>query len=79
MRAITERRMRERREFLDRHMVFEGDWEPVVDYSRTRGIVSEILDTIARIDAEAELASARSAPDPGHLPSPPLDLGQSVE
>ena len=27
------------REFLERHMVFEGDWEPPIDYSRTRGLL----------------------------------------
>jgi general secretion pathway protein D len=74
MRAIYERRMRERREFLDRYMVFEGDdWEPPVDYNRTRGLVAEMLDTVIAIDAEIEAARVVT-PDQVHHVRPPIDL-----
>lgn len=76
VRAIFERRLRERREFLERHMVFEGDWEPPIDYSRTRGLVGEMLDVLASAEAEAEAAAIAPAPDPEHVPRAPLGEAQ---
>ncbi|MEZ4340036.1 MAG: type II secretion system secretin GspD [Sandaracinaceae bacterium] len=72
VRAIFERRLRERREFLERHMAFEGDWEPPIDYSRTRGLVAEMLDVLASAEAEAEAAAIAPPPDPEHVPRAPL-------
>ena len=43
MRAILERRLRERRELLERAMAFDDEWEPPIDYRRTRGLVGEML------------------------------------
>ncbi len=73
MRAIYERRMRERREFLDRHMVFEGDWEPSVDYARTRGLVSEMIDTVLAIESE-ERAASEPPPPTVHVERPPIEI-----
>ncbi len=44
LRAIFERKMQERQEFLDRYFVFseDTDWEPPRDFSRTNGVVEEI-------------------------------------
>ncbi|MCB9593763.1 MAG: type II secretion system secretin GspD [Sandaracinaceae bacterium] len=81
VRAIFERRLRERREFLERHMAFEGDWEPPIDYTRTRGLVAEILNTVAEVRADAEAAAIRPDPDPEHVPRAPLgeDLDEEGE
>jgi len=73
LRAIYERRMRERREFLERHMVFESDdYEPTVDYSRTRGLVSEMLDVVGELEREAEARVVAPEPAPEHVPRPPV-------
>lgn len=72
LRAIFERRMRERREFLERHLLAHGEWEPPLDYSRTRGLLAEILDRLRELDAEAELP-----PEPTervHAPGAPIEL-----
>ena len=72
LRAIYERKMRERQEFLDRYFVF-GDhgYEPPVDYSRTRGLLLEMFNEMAELEAEAALAEAlRSQPPPEHVPRP---------
>lgn len=72
VRAIFERRMRERREFLERHMAFEGDWRPPIDYSRTRGLVAEMLGVLAEVEAEAEAAAIAPPAEPEHRARPPL-------
>ncbi len=74
LRSIFERKMRERQEFLDRYFVFgDRDYEPPTDYSRTRGLVAEIINEIDEIDEEARLeAEARAAPPPDHVPRPPV-------
>ncbi|HJL46418.1 MAG TPA: secretin N-terminal domain-containing protein, partial [Polyangiaceae bacterium LLY-WYZ-15_(1-7)] len=74
LRAIYERKMRERQEFLDRYFVFgDHDYEPPVDYSRTRGLVAEIIGELDEIDAEAELRAALEAePPPEHVPRAPV-------
>ena len=73
LRAIYERRMRERREFLERHMVFEDDeWEPHVDYTRTRGLVSEMLNVVGEIQRDAEARVVQPEPPPEHVPQAPV-------
>ncbi|HJL16965.1 MAG TPA: type II secretion system secretin GspD [Sandaracinaceae bacterium LLY-WYZ-13_1] len=74
LRAIFERRLRERRELLDRVAAFDDEWEPPVDYARTRGLVGEILTTLDRIDEETARANAPAPPAPTHEPRPPLEL-----
>ncbi len=74
LRSIYERKMRERQEFLDRYFVFgDHDYEPPVDYSRTRGLVAEIIGELNELDAEAALEAAiRAEPPPQHVPRPPV-------
>lgn len=74
LRAIFERKMRERQEFIDRHFVFrQDDYRPAIDYSRTRGLVAEIIREIDTIDMEAALAEAAKAePRREHHPSAPV-------
>jgi len=74
LRAIYERKMRERQEFLDRYFVFgDHDYEPPVDYSRTRGVVMEIINELDAIDEEAALlAAAEAEPPPEHVPREPV-------
>ncbi len=80
VRAIFERRLRERREFLERHMAFDGDWEPPIDYSRARGLVAEMLEVLASAEAEAEAAAIAPPPDPVHVPRAPLgDLDEGED
>lgn len=74
LRAIFERRLRERRELLDRHRVFGGDeWQPPVDWSRTRGLVGEILDRFVELDREHEAAAEPPPAAPEHVVGAPLD------
>jgi general secretion pathway protein D len=71
LRAIYERKMRERQEFVDRYFVFsDSEYEPPVDYSRTRGLLGEILKELTSIDDERKLAQdAEKKPELGHIPS----------
>jgi general secretion pathway protein D len=74
LRAIFERKMRERQEFLDRYFVFgDHDYEPVLDFSRTRGLVLEIFNELTAIDEERTLAEELAeAPPPGHHARAPI-------
>ncbi len=74
LRAIFERKMRERQEFLDRYFVFgDHDYEPVLDFSRTRGLVLEIFNELQAIDEERTLAEELAErPPPGHHARAPL-------
>ncbi|MEM9195961.1 MAG: type II secretion system protein GspD, partial [Myxococcota bacterium] len=81
LRAIFERKMRERQEFLGRYFVFgDQDYEPPTDYSRTRGLLAEMLNEIEEIDAEQRLLEeARGRPPPAHVPRPPVGIAPEVE
>lgn len=48
LRAIFERKMQERQEFIDRYFVFDQSsaWEPPVDYGRSNGLVEDIRQSI---------------------------------
>ena len=62
LRAIFERKMQERQEFLDRYFVFAGDqgeYAANIDYTRTRGLLEEIRQAYMRVDEREEL-DARS-------------------
>lgn len=76
LRAIYERKMRERQEFLDRYFVFgDHEYEPPVDYSRTRGLLLEMFNEMAELEAEAALAEALAAEPPReHVPRPPVGI-----
>ncbi len=74
LRAIYERKMRERQEFLDRYFVFgTHDYHPTVDYARTRGLVAEIMKQVDSVKTEKELAlKLTSTTKPEHVASSPV-------
>ncbi|MCA9578210.1 MAG: type II secretion system secretin GspD [Polyangiales bacterium] len=76
LRAIFERKMRERQEFLDRYFVFGGDdYEPPIDYSRTRGLIAEMMQNLRELEAARVLAEAAEAePPPEHVPRAPVGI-----
>jgi general secretion pathway protein D len=74
LREIFERKMQERQQMIDRYFVFgEDKFEPHIDYSRTRGLVSEIVNEIDSVEEEIALAQAAELqPPPEHVPRPPV-------
>jgi general secretion pathway protein D len=74
LREIFERKMQERQQMIDRYFVFgEDKFEPHVDYSRTRGLVAEIVNEIEGVEHEIMLAKAAELePPPDHVPRPPI-------
>ena len=81
LRAIFERKMRERQEFIDRYFVFGDDsYEPPMDYSRTRGLVAEIANELDRVAAERQLLEeAQARPPPNHIPRSPVGAAPEHE
>lgn len=76
LRAIFERKMQERQEFLDRYFVFARDaWEPPKNYNRTNGLIEDIRQAYFQIE-ERERLEAESAPQAlkEHKPSEPIEL-----
>jgi len=61
LRRIFERKLRERREFMERYSAFrdERDFEAEVDYRRKRGLLEEI--NLTAVEAEREAADLRAA------------------
>ncbi len=74
LREIFERKMQERQQMIDRYFVFgEDKFEPHIDYTRTRGLVSEIMNEIGRVEDEIALAQAAELePPPEHIPRDPI-------
>ncbi len=74
LREIFERKMQERQQMIDRYFVFgEDKFEPHIDYSRTRGLVAEIVNEIDRVEEEIALArAAELQPPPEHVPRDPV-------
>ncbi len=74
LREIFERKMQERQQMIDRYFVFGKDkFEPHIDYSRTRGLVSEIVNEIDGVEEEILLAqTAELEPPPAHVPRSPI-------
>jgi len=74
LREIFERKMQERQQMIDRYFVFgEDKFEPHIDYSRTRGLVAEIVNEIDGVEAEIVLAKAAELePAPDHVPRAPV-------
>ena len=74
LRAIYERKMRERQEFIDRYFVFsDSEYDVPVDYSRTRGLLGEILSELMVQDNDRKMAlEAQKKPEIGHYPSDPI-------
>lgn len=74
MRSVYERRLRERQDFIDRYFVFsDRSYRTAIDYTRTRGLLSEILNTLEELEEEERLAEElRAQPPPEHVPRPPI-------
>ncbi|MGD8318288.1 MAG: hypothetical protein PVH76_11085, partial [Myxococcales bacterium] len=74
LREIFERKMQERQQMIDRYFVFgEEKFEPHIDYSRTRGLVAEIVNEIDNVEKEIALArAAELKPPPDHVPREPI-------
>jgi general secretion pathway protein D len=74
LRAIFERKMRERQEFIDRFFVFgDHDYDPPLDYSRTRGLLGEIFLELDALDEERALfEELRTRAPPEHRARAPL-------
>ena len=66
-------------EFLDRYFVFNSDWQPPKDYTRTSGLVEAIrkafldLSERRRLELEGRPSEAKA-----HEPTEPLDLPVDV-
>jgi general secretion pathway protein D len=77
LRAIYERKMRERQEFIDRYFVFsDSEYDVPVDYSRTRGLLGQILSELILQDNDRKLAlEAQKKPDVGHFATDPIGGG----
>lgn len=80
LRAIFERKMRERQEFVDRYFVFgDHDYTPPLDYSRTRGLLGEIFLELDALEEERTLLEElRTRPPPEHVPRPPLGAAEGL-
>ena len=74
LRTIFERKMRERQDFIDRFFVFgDQNYEPPRDYSRTRGLLAEILMELDKLSEEERIRiEAAEIPAPDHVPHAPL-------
>ncbi len=77
LRAIFERKMQERQEFLDRYFVFNEDsaWEPPRDFSRANGLVETIRQTMMD-ELERERLIQESSPRAPklHVPVEPISM-----
>ncbi|WP_437998530.1 type II secretion system secretin GspD [Sorangium sp. So ce185] len=77
LRAIFERKMQERQEFIDRYFVFSDSaaWEPPRDFSRANGLVEDIRQSILTEEERARLEEeARPRRPQDHTPVEPVGL-----
>ncbi|WP_437724533.1 type II secretion system secretin GspD [Sorangium sp. So ce861] len=77
LRAIFERKMQERQEFIDRYFVFSDSaaWEPPRDFSRANGLVEDIRQSILTEEERARLEEeARPRVPQDHAPVEPVGL-----
>jgi general secretion pathway protein D len=77
LRAIFERKMQERQEFLDRYFVFseDHDYKPLKDYSRANGLLEDIKATYRALDEKERLETLMRPKEVlGHMPTAPLEL-----
>ena len=74
LRAIFERKMQERQEFLDRYFVFgDSEWEPPKDYARANGLVEDIRQSQLKMAERARLEEeARPKGPRSHEPGQPI-------
>ncbi|WP_437734169.1 type II secretion system secretin GspD [Sorangium sp. So ce1335] len=77
LRAIFERKMQERQEFIDRYFVFSDSaaWEPPRDFGRSNGLVEDIRQSILTEEERARLEEeARPKIPREHTPVEPVGL-----
>jgi general secretion pathway protein D len=74
-RSIFNRKMEERREFIEQFTAFQSaEYEPTIDYSRTNGLVEEIHKTVLELEEEQELLEQiLLAPPVEHVPKESLE------
>ena len=86
LRAVFERKMQERQEFIDRYFVFsdEKTYEPPKDYSRLNGLLEDMRQSFLKLDEAKRLDEAskprdRKRHEPGEpIEMPPIAHGQSA-
>lgn len=80
MRAIFQRKMRERQEFIDRYLVFNNnDYTPPLDYSRTRGLVAEVNQKMRAMQEDYLLQKAEEGEESKtHRPRPPVETSPGL-
>jgi general secretion pathway protein D len=80
LRAIFERKMQERQEFIDRYLVFsdEKEWEPPRDFSRSNGLVEDIRQSLIAEDDKLRLMteSIPKRPRTHDNPAEPIPIPQ---
>lgn len=76
LRRIFERKVRERREFMERYSAFrdERDYEAEVDYRRKRGVLEEINRSAIEAELEARDIRAAEAALQGHELDGPVEV-----
>lgn len=80
LRAVFERKMQERQEFLDHYFVFsdQTDYQPPKDYSRTNGLLEEIRQSYQELAEKKRLEElGRPREIKTHEPGQPIDLPAS--
>jgi general secretion pathway protein D len=75
-RQIFNRKMEERREFIEQMTSFESkDYEPAIDYNRTNGILEEIHKTMIELEEEKKMLDELTLkPPPEHKVGVPIDM-----
>jgi general secretion pathway protein D len=79
LRAIFERKMQERQEFIDRYFVFNEStsWKPPKDYRRANGLVEDIRQSLLQQDEKVRLeAESKPKARKTHEPGQPIALPQ---
>ena len=79
LRAIFERKMQERQEFIDRYFVFNDGtaWAPPKDFRRTNGLVEDIRQQMLEQEEKARFLAESVKPKPKvHVPGVPIPLPQ---
>jgi general secretion pathway protein D len=77
LRAIFERKMQERQEFIDRYFVFNDShaWEPPKDFTRTNGLVEDVRQSLLAQDERRRIEEAtRPKGKLLHTPGEPIEL-----
>lgn len=79
LRAIFERKMQERQEFIDRYFVFNEStsWNPPKDYRRANGLVEDIRQSLIQQEEKARIeADSKPKAKKTHEPGQPIPLPQ---